>query len=103
MASRRWARSPMKAVAVAPALALGIAACASLHNTSAQDLAYSRWRTCEAQVSGLQIDRIDPDGRIRFWYLGTWDMNHVVECLQVAGQSGSPLPEPVGTLVPRGT
>jgi hypothetical protein len=53
-------------------------------------------------VTGLRdvmLDRVDPDGRIRFTYVGMNDRDRMLTCLDVAARSGQPLPEPVASAV----
>ena len=48
--ARRWWLDPTPVVVVPAALGLLMAACASLHNTPAQDLAWDRWTACHGQI-----------------------------------------------------
>jgi len=76
--------------------------CASLKNTTEQDVAWSRWATCHAQVSGTEIRNVQPDGRISFWYFGPGDRQVMLDCLRQAGGPGPALPEPIADSLPRG-
>lgn len=49
-----------------PVLMAMLAACASMGNTLAQDLAWERWEKCK--VGGIVLSRITPDGRIWVTY-----------------------------------
>jgi hypothetical protein len=79
-----------------------VGACAPVGNTTEQELAYQRWRTCETQVSGVQIHQIEPGGRILFWHLGSWDRARTLECLARAETTEPKLPEALPLQVPRG-
>lgn len=80
-----------------------VSGCAALQNTPAQEVAYERWRACAPPSSAaVEIQRIDVDGRIRFWYVVELEGRAVVECLDRAGRGAANLPEPVGVLRPRG-
>jgi hypothetical protein len=87
---------------VIAALGLLTAACASLQNTPAQDLAWSRWSACRAQVTGVDIRIVELDGRISFWYNGTGDRQEMLACLERAGKGGPALPEPLSDVRPKG-
>jgi hypothetical protein len=69
--------------------------CVSLMNTPAQDLAWSRWTLCHAQVSGTEIRAVHLDGRAVFWYNGSTDRLAMPDCLQLATRDGPVLPEPI--------
>jgi hypothetical protein len=84
------------------ALGLLAASCASLHNTAEQDLAWSRWTACRAQVTGVEIRTIQLDGRISFWYDGAGGRQVMLDCLQHAAKDGPLLPEPLAEVRPRG-
>ena len=49
-----------------PVLMAVLAACASMGNTLAQDLAWERWEKC--RVGGIVLSHITPDGRIWVTY-----------------------------------
>ena len=51
------------------ALLLLAGGCASLANTPAQDVAWTRWGICHTQAPGTEIRNVQLDGRIRFWYV----------------------------------
>lgn len=44
-------------------LAMIVAGCAGTRNTSAQDLAWERWKVCD-HFAAIALERIDPDGRL---------------------------------------
>jgi hypothetical protein len=69
--------------------------CASLTNTPAQDVAWSRWTLCHAHVTGTEIRAVHLDGRVVFWYNGSADRLAMLECLQLATRDGPVLPEPI--------
>ena len=100
--ARRWWLDPTPVVVVAAALALLMAACASLHNTPAQDLAWDRWTACHNQFSGTDIRTVGLDGRISFWSIGTADGLSMLDCLAQAGKNGPALPEPISEIRPKG-
>jgi hypothetical protein len=81
-------------------LALALAGCASLKNTPEQDLAYARWQACEPPSGLIDIDRVEPSGRIWFTYYNESDKLKAVDCL--AKGSGASLPTPVAVLRGRG-
>ena len=87
---------------IAAPLGLLVAACASLVNTPAQELAWTRWTACHAQVSGTRIRIVQADGRISFWSYGPGDRQAMLECLRYAAKEGPTLPEPVSDPLPRG-
>ena len=76
-------------------LGILVSGCAGLRNSPEQETAYERWAIVE-------IQRIDLDGRISFWYVVEPERRDVLECLGKAGRGGPSLPEPVGVLRPRG-
>ena len=84
------------------ALSLLGAGCASLANTPAQDVAWSRWRICQAQARGTEIRNVQLDGRISFWYYSGGDRQTMLDCLRQAASTGPALPEPIGESLPRG-
>ena len=84
------------------ALSLLAGGCASLVNTPAQDVAWSRWRICHTQVSGSEIRNVQLDGRIAFWYYGPGDRQVMLDCLRQAASGGLALPEPIADSLPRG-
>ena len=100
--ARRWWLDPTPVVVVAAALALLMAACASLHNTPAQDLAWDRWTACHNQISGTDIRTVGLDGRISFWSIGTADGLSMLDCLAKGGKNGPALPEPISEIRPKG-
>jgi hypothetical protein len=79
------------------------AGCAMARNTAEQDLGYQRWSGCVAATENLiQIERVDPDGRIWYSAHGTADRWGLLECLEAANRLGPRLPEPLLIHVPRG-
>jgi len=100
--ARRWWLDPTPVVVVAAALGLLMAACASLHNTPAQDLAWDRWTACHNQFSGTDIRTVGLDGRISFWSIGTADGLSMLDCLAQAGKNGHALTEPISAIRPKG-
>ena len=100
--ARRWWLDPTPVVLAPTALGLLMAACASLHNTPAQDLAWNRWTACHIQISGTDIRTVLLDGRISFWSDGPADGLSMVDCLAQAGKNGPALPEPLSEIRPKG-
>jgi hypothetical protein len=88
--------------ALATALSLLAGGCASLVNTPAQDVAWSRWRICHTQAIGTEIRNVQLDGRIAFWYWGPGDRQVMLDCLRQAASTGLALPEPIADSLPRG-
>ena len=84
------------------AISLLLAGCASFQNTPAQDLAWSRWTACRAQVTDTEVNRVQLDGRISFWYSGPGQRQSMLECLRQAAKDGPSLPEAVGDPRPGG-
>jgi len=84
------------------ALALAIGGCAGLKNTPQQDLAYARWAACEPPSGLIDIDRVEPSGRIWFTFYNESERQKVVECLAKAPPSGESLPSPVAVMRGRG-
>ena len=84
------------------ALTVVFAGCAGLKNTPQQDLAYARWAACEPQSGLVDIDRVEPNGRIWFTFYNESDRLKVVDCLAKAPPSGDSLPTPVATIRGRG-
>jgi hypothetical protein len=84
------------------ALLLLAVGCASLANTPAQDVAWTRWGICHAQAPGTEIRNVQLDGRIRFWYVVPGDRQVMLDCLRQAGSTGPALPEPLADSLPRG-
>ncbi len=89
----QW-RGPTSLIVTAAALSLLAAGCASLANTPAQDLAWSRWTACHTQATGTELHTVQLDGRISFWYSGAGDGQAMRECLQHVAEDGPALPEP---------
>jgi hypothetical protein len=97
----RRRRVPLS-IAAASALAMTIAACATVDvkNTPMQAVALDRWQVCRERASGAQLDHIERDGRIHFWYTAGSDRVKILECLTGAAQNRSDLPEPIALLKP---
>jgi len=89
--------------AVVLSLSAACGGCASLADTPAQELALSRWTTCHQTASGAELKRVQPDGRITFWYSGTSDGRSMLECLQQAAKNGPSLPDPISEARPAGS
>jgi len=96
-------RRPPRTTIVVVVVSVLCGACASLVDTPAQELAMSRWATCHQSVNGAELKRVQPDGRIIFWYSGTSDGRSMVECLQQAAKSGPSLPDPISEARPAGS
>jgi hypothetical protein len=88
--------------AVAALLALELGACATAGNTPQQDLAYTRWRACAGPSTLVEIDRVEPGGRIWFSYFLESERQAIVACLDRAAQAGPSLPQPVGVYRAKG-
>ena len=86
------------AVVLVAVAAVG-AGCEYFRETTEQELANRRWRECVANLRDVKLERVDPDGRIRFSYVALNERDRVTECLAAAGRSGRPLPEPVSAAV----
>ncbi len=84
------------------ALGFLMAACASVHNTPEQDLAWNRWAVCRSQISGADVRLVQLDGRISFWCDGIGDCFAMRDCLRQAGKDGPMLPEPLFDVRPKG-
>ena len=86
-------------VATVAVLPVCVTGCASLANTPAQDVAWSRWRAC--RTNDTELNRFQLDGRIFFWYEGPGGQQETLACLARAAKAGPVLPEPVAELRPR--
>ena len=75
-------------------LALTLGACGGIVNTPEQNLAYERWARCSRPL--VSLEWVSVSGQIRFFYSNPADGRDVVQCLSDAGQTGPPLPPPVG-------
>jgi len=53
-------------------------------------------------VTNAELKRVQPDGRITFWYGGTSDERSMLECLQQAAKNGPSLPDPISEARPAG-
>ena len=95
-------RATTALVIATTALSLLANGCASLVNTPAQDVAWSRWRICHTQARGSEIRTVQLDGRIAFWYYGPGDRQVMLDCLRRAANTGLALPEPIADSLPRG-
>ena len=94
--SRRHRQRSMTSLVMTMAtLSLLTAGCASLANTPAQELAWSRWTACRPQAPGTDIRMVQLDGRISFWYDGPADRRAILDCVRLAAKDGVTLPEPV--------
>lgn len=72
-------------VAILSALSLFASACASGGgNTLAQDLSYESWESCTGRFPTVQLDRIEPNGRIWFRYGAPSDLAGAQECWRQA-------------------
>ena len=92
-------RTLKAAVVLSCGFALILGACA-IANTPQQDLAYTRWATCNAGFAQLQ--RVSLDGRITFQFTNASERQAILHCLDETGRTGSPLPEPVSVGLPGG-
>ena len=99
---RQQRRATTVLVIATAALSLLANGCASLVNTPAQDLAWTRWRICQTQAPGTEIRNVQLDGRIMFWYYGPGDRQLMLDCLRRAANTGPALPEPIADSLPRG-
>jgi len=95
-------RRSSQAWCAAIALAFALGGCAGIKNTPQQDLAYARWAACEPSSGLIDIDRVEPNGRIWFTFYNESERQKVVECLAKAPPGGESLPTPVGVLRGRG-
>jgi hypothetical protein len=98
--SRRGDR--VRSWCIAVSVTLAVSACAGISNTPAQDLADARWRACAPPSGLVQLDRVDADGRIWFWYFLESDRQAMVACIVRTEPGGQSLPEPVGMLRSKG-
>ena len=92
---RHRQRSRTSLVMTVATLSLLTAGCASLANTPAQELAWSRWTACHPQAPGTDIRMVRLDGRISFRYEGLADRGAMLDCVRLAAKDGLTLPEPV--------
>ena len=92
---RHWQRFMTSLVMTMATLSLLTAGCASLANTPAQDVAWSRWTACHPQAPGTNIRMVRLDGRISFWYEGLADRGAMLDCVRLAAKNGLTLPEPL--------
>jgi hypothetical protein len=83
-------------------LALAVAGCAGMKNTPEQDLAYARWAACEPRSGLIDIDRVEPSGRIWFTYYNDSDRLQAIACLTKVPAGSPSLPDPVAVLRGRG-
>jgi hypothetical protein len=68
--------------------------CASLVNTAAQDVAWSRWALCHRQAIGTETRNVQVHGRIAFSYSGPGDRQVMLDGLRQSASTGPALPEP---------
>src|SRR5262245_41271310 len=80
-----------------------VSGCSALMDTPAQELARSRWTACHAKITGAELNTVQPDGRITFWYNGAGDGQSMLACLHAAAPTGRDLPEPIAQLRPAGS
>jgi len=80
-----------------------LSGCSLLTDTPAQETAWSRWTVCHTKVGGTELNSVQRDGRITFWYSGAGDGESMLECLRAAAKTGPALPEPVAQLRPGGS
>lgn len=85
----------LRQAAAATTVWLLAAGCASLANTPAQDLAWSRWTACHPRAHGTEIRTVQLDGRISFWFDGPAERQALLDCVRLAGADGAALPEPI--------
>jgi hypothetical protein len=93
-------RAAMSLVLTTGVLLVLMPGCATLANTPAQDLARSRWTACRTQVTDTELQRVQPDGRISFWYSGPGDEQAMRECLRRTAKGGPVLPESISEARP---
>ena len=91
--------APQLSRALAALLAIALGGCAGA-NTPQQNLAYERWARCGSPF--VQLERVEPDGRISFLYSNPGGRQEVLQCLGEAGRGGPPLPEPRALRPPGG-
>jgi hypothetical protein len=84
------------------AVCLFAAGCGSLANTPEQDLARQRWAACSPQATGAQLNAVQVDGRISFWYNTGGDRQAALDCLHKAAKNGPMLPAPLAEPLPGG-
>lgn len=77
--------------------------CASLGNTPEQELAWSRWTACQSRVSGTELNSVQVDGRISFWFDTGGDRQGALDCLRQVAKEGPALPEPLAQPFPGGS
>ena len=85
---------PAAAVSLLTLAAAGTS-CEYFRDTPEQELANRRWRQCAEGLRDVKLDRVDPDGRIRFSYVALNERDRVLACLEATGRDGPRLPEPV--------
>jgi hypothetical protein len=90
-------------IVIASTILLAGAACASIQNTEAQNLAESRLQACTRLGATIRVTSVAPNGQIRFYYAAASDRAQMLECLGNASRQGPPLPEPLTEPLPRGS
>ena len=74
----RWGNALILAAAL-------LAGCATLQNTPEQERTWAAWEACKAagRVTHWQIDRVDPDGTIRWTATGSpYGLQEIQACMQ---------------------
>jgi hypothetical protein len=77
-------------------LALAPGGCEYFRDTPEQELANRRWRECAGSLRDVKLERVDPDGRIRFSYAAGNERDQVTACLAAAAGDRK-LPEALGS------
>jgi hypothetical protein len=71
-----------------PALVLAavlVVGCATVQNTPEQERTWAAWEACKAagRVTHWQIERVDPDGTIRWWASGSpYGLQEIEACMK---------------------
>ena len=99
---QQWSTGASLVRGMVGSLALA-AGCVSLVDTPAQELARNRWTVCHARVTGTELNTVQRDGRISFWYSGAGESQTMLECLREAAKMGPDLPEPIAQRRPDGS
>jgi hypothetical protein len=98
----RRRRAPLPLMLTA-AVWLFMPGCASLGNTPEQEVAWSRWEACQSRVGGTELNTVQVDGRISFWYGTGGDRQGALDCLRQVAKGGPVLPEPLAQPFPGGS
>ena len=96
-------RAPLPLALTAAVWLLAAGGCASLGNTPEQELAWSRWGACHSRASGTELNTVQVDGRISFWYDTGGDRQGALDCLRQVAKDGPVLPEPFAEPLPGGS